>query len=139
MTPGEHIQWNAQHGLQEPTRDELRQDEYNMKKLAEIARRIDKHNIADEVVVERIRQDALWGEQNHDDGTHPALFEYEAAVAKNRCAHAARNNTLTWQLILDEEVKEAFAESNPDKLRAELVQVAAVATCWIEAIDRRSK
>lgn len=135
MTPGEHIQWNAERGLCEPTREELRRDA----RLAEIARRIHKHNIAEEVVVERIRQDALWGEQNHPDGTHPALFEYEAIVAKHRCAHAVRHGELTWQLILDEEVKEAFAESNPDKLRAELVQVAAVATCWIEAIDRRSK
>lgn len=33
---------------------------------------------------------------------------------------------------------EALAESDPARLRAELVQVAAVAVCWIEAIDRRA-
>lgn len=37
-----------------------------------------------------------------------------------------------------EEVLEAFAEADPDRLRAELVQVAAVATKWIQALDRRS-
>jgi hypothetical protein len=39
--------------------------------------------------------------------------------------------------VLDEEVWEAFAESDPAKLRAELVQVAAVAFRWIEALDAR--
>ncbi|MFI1165600.1 hypothetical protein ACH4UM_18790 [Streptomyces sp. NPDC020801] len=37
-----------------------------------------------------------------------------------------------------EEALEALAEDDPGKLRAELVQVAAVAVAWIEAIDRRT-
>jgi hypothetical protein len=36
-----------------------------------------------------------------------------------------------------EEVREAMAESDPAKLRVELVQVAAVSVAWIEALDRR--
>lgn len=40
--------------------------------------------------------------------------------------------------MLLEEVAEAFAESDDARLRAELVQVAAVAQAWIESIDRRS-
>lgn len=44
----------------------------------------------------------------------------------------------TWLLIALEEVFEALAESDPAKLRAELVQSAAVHVAWIEAIDRRS-
>ena len=36
-------------------------------------------------------------------------------------------------------VGEAFAESDPDKLRTELIQVAAVAVAWIESIDRNSE
>lgn len=43
----------------------------------------------------------------------------------------------TWRDILAEEFNEALAESDPDRLRAELVQVAAVAVNWVEAIDRR--
>jgi NTP pyrophosphatase (non-canonical NTP hydrolase) len=77
-----------------------------------------------EVEAERARQDEKWGEQNCHD------FE--------------------WVSILAEEVGEAAAEANEanfhfgknrgdfTKLRAELVQVAAVAVAWIEAIDRRS-
>lgn len=41
------------------------------------------------------------------------------------------------EAILDAEVCEAFDESDSKKLRANLVQVAAVAVNWIEAIDRR--
>lgn len=45
----------------------------------------------------------------------------------------------TWAHILVEEVAEAVeaAVVEPDNLRAELVQVAAVAMRWVEAIDAR--
>ncbi len=42
-----------------------------------------------------------------------------------------------WRDILLEEVFEALAEEEPKELRKELVQVAAVAAQWVEAIDRR--
>lgn len=45
------------------------------------------------------------------------------------------DDTCTWWLILREEVFEAAAEDDPAKLRAELVQVAAVALKMIDAID----
>jgi hypothetical protein len=54
------------------------------------------------------------------------------------CQSAADGGYLDWLHILREEVAEAFAESDPAKLRAELVQVAAVAVNWVEAIDRRA-
>jgi NTP pyrophosphatase (non-canonical NTP hydrolase) len=77
-----------------------------------------------EIKKERIRQDDKWGVQNCHD------FE--------------------WCSILTEEVGEvarAANEANFDSgknrgdfrsLRAELIQVAAVAAAWVEAIDRRS-
>lgn len=80
-------------------------------------------SINNELALERARQDNKWGEQNCHD------FE--------------------WVSILTEEVGEAAAEANEanftsgknrgdfTKLRAELVQVAAVSVAWIEAIDRR--
>jgi NTP pyrophosphatase (non-canonical NTP hydrolase) len=80
--------------------------------------------VLQEVLAERIRQDAKWGEQNGHD------FE--------------------WVSILTEEVGEAAQAANEANfrsgktrgdythLRAELVQVAAVAVAWIEAIDRRA-
>lgn len=89
-----------------------------------------------EVLAERQRQDAKWGEQNHPDDTS-VDDEPWADWAREDCDRAARDGKLTWRLILGEEVWEAFAETDPVKLRAELIQVAAVAVNWVEAIDRR--
>lgn len=87
---------------------------------------------------ERYAQDAKWGPQNYPDGTGISTQDRDMAAShKRKVDDAASNGTLTWRLILLEEVAEAFAENDPAKLRAELVQVAAVATAWIEDIDRR--
>lgn len=76
------------------------------------------------VVMERAKQDAKWGEQNHPD--------------------------LEWFAILMEEVGEAAqciseVHINPtdksdeyyDLLEYELIQIAAVAVAWVECIRRR--
>lgn len=93
------------------------------------------HRVGMEVLVERERQDDKWGEQNHPNGTGEDYAD-EASVARTRCDRATWNKELTWDLILLEEVYEALAESDPAPLRAELVQVAAVAQAWVEKIDR---
>jgi hypothetical protein len=96
------------------------------------------HTVLDDVLDERLRQEAKWGEQNHPDGTEASDSRIRfAEKCKQHCHEEARAGTLTWLDILQEEVAEARAESDPSKLRAELVQVAAVAVTWIEAIDRR--
>jgi hypothetical protein len=70
-----------------------------------------------EVAMERRAQDARWGEQNHEDPV--------------------------WALILGEEFGEAcqaalqHSSTDPTDLRAELIQVAAVAVAWVESMDRR--
>jgi len=101
--------------------------------------------IAD-VEQERLRQNAKWGEQNHPDGTGPDIrlldggrwsSEHVAGVFRHRRRYAAEHGVVTWQHILAGDVFEAFAETDPAKLRAELIQVAAVAVQWVEAIDRR--
>jgi len=69
-----------------------------------------------EVVNERERQEAKWGQQDH----HPAC----------------------WLVILTEETGEAckaVLERDLLQYRAELVQVAAVAVAGIEALDRALK
>lgn len=63
--------------------------------------------------MERMRQDAKWGEQNH----HPDH----------------------WRVILGEELGEMDKENlerNGDRYREELVQVAAVAVAMLESYDR---
>lgn len=89
-----------------------------------------------EIRDERFRQKVRWGEQNYPDGTS-IDNKFIADVMRERCEENAKNNKTTFMDILTEEVYEAFAESDPVKLRKELIQVAAVAVAWIEAIDRR--
>jgi len=90
-----------------------------------------------EIQAERDAQDSKWGEQNHPDGTGGGNSLAAAAGARMACQLAAADGTLTWRDVMREEVGEAFAETDPAKLRTELIQVAAVAAAWVEAIDRR--
>jgi hypothetical protein len=92
-----------------------------------------------DVVAERQRQEAKWGRQNHRNGTGFPGSENDAKFWRANCDQRHRNGTGTWLDILLEEVYEAAAEDDPQKLRAELIQVAAVAVSWAEAIDRRQQ
>ena len=114
--------------------------------------------VLNEVHAERLQQEDAWGEQNHPDGTGPkcdAIGEYAVAgeatgaiwgvndneelreAATERCQTKHDAGEGTWEHILTEEWAEALACDDPEALRHELVQVAAVAVAWIEAIDRR--
>lgn len=99
--------------------------------------------IIDEVIREREAQHAKWGEQNHPDGTGPNLVwaytgpaSYVRETARSECQRLSSEGLVTFADILIEEVAEALAEDDPYALRAELIQVAAVAAQWIEKIDR---
>lgn len=96
------------------------------------------NNVLGEVLAERVTQDAKWGEQNHPDGTGSASDALIRDQLRKQCDHAAELGECTWKKILHEEVYEAFAEKDPQRLREELIQVAAVAVAWVEAIDRRA-
>ncbi|MFE9234792.1 hypothetical protein [Cellulosimicrobium funkei] len=110
-----------------------------------------RSSVVDDVAAERVRQDAKWGVQNHPDGTGRAVRVLDPLVDPSRYTEAgwlatrakastdtaARGGSVTWRHILLEEVFEALAEDDPERLRTELVQVAAVAQQWAEAIDRR--
>lgn len=94
-----------------------------------------------ELDLERRAQDAQWGEQNHPDYSprrNLAQREGLRDMARRICDDAARAGLVTWAHILDEEIAEAYAETDPAKIRAELVQAGAVIVAWIECIDRRS-
>lgn len=73
------------------------------------------------------------------NGTGYAWQKHEAELSRMACQSAFSTGDGTWHAILHEEVAEAFAESDPARLRAELIQVAAVALRWIDAIDSRDQ
>ena len=95
--------------------------------------------VLEEVESERRRQHVKWGEQNHPNGTSWDAWVIQRDLAKAETDAAAREGEVTFRHILMEEVFEAFAETDPAKLRAELLQVAAVACQWVECLDRRAK
>jgi hypothetical protein len=86
---------------------------------------------------ERERQDAKWGEQNHRDGTGYA-YERDRTNYRKACQQADAEGVVSWIDILLEEAYEAAAETDPERLQKELIEVAAVAVQWFEAITRRS-
>lgn len=96
-------------------------------------------DVLDYVAEERLNQIEKWGEQHHEDGTGASGWEHAANLWKayNDNLVSLRGDT-DWTGILLEEVYEALAEADVEKLRAELIQVAAVAVAWVEDIDSRS-
>lgn len=93
--------------------------------------------VLEDVRAERYAQDVKWGEQNHPDGTGRPGDVWVADAARAQCQAAFAAGRGTWRDVLTEEFEEAMAETDPEKLRTELIQVAAVAVAWVEAIDRR--
>lgn len=79
--------------------------------------------VLQEVLAERVRQDEKWGEQNGHDFEWVSIMTEEVGEA----AQAANEANF----------KSSKTRGDYAHLREELVQVAAVAVAWIEAIDRR--
>lgn len=94
--------------------------------------------VLEDIATERDRQEERFGEQNHPDGTGGWYLGYRARAMRTMCDAATLAGCLKWRDVLLEEVYEALAESDPARLREELIQVAAVAAAWVEAIDRRA-
>lgn len=95
-----------------------------------------QYNILCEIIAERIRQDAKWGEQHWPDGT-AVDFKGTADRYRITCNNNFKDGTLTWADIAKEEFYEALAEVEWPKIRAEVIQVLAVLVAWIEDGDAR--
>lgn len=89
------------------------------------------------IIAERYRQIEKWGVQHHKNGTGSRLMAVQATRDRHLCEEAFAHGNGTWRHILQEEVSEAFAEDDPEKLAEELIQVAAVALSWWEDIARQ--
>lgn len=86
---------------------------------------------------ERVHQHARWGQQDLPDGTGLFGDDKQRDAAQAWCRLRATAGKLDFRAVLSEEVYEAFAETDDERLEAELIQVAAVAVQWVEAIRRR--
>lgn len=93
-------------------------------------------DFAQAVDAERQRQLEQFGDQRHRDGTSFANESW-AEHARATCQQAADEGAVSWAAILYEEFTEAMAEEDTDRLRTELIQVAAVCAAWILDIDSR--
>lgn len=108
--------------------------------------------VVHEVLKERARQDAKWGEQNHPDlspefdgaevgEVHEEMGVLLADDAKAQVERRARRGALGYADIALEEFAEAIeaaALRDTKALRTELIQTAAVLVAWVECIDRRT-
>lgn len=104
-----------------------------------VRRQQDTDDVLEDVSAERGRQFAKHGDQAHlPNGTGSWYDGVLARQARAATDAAAAAGTVTFRHILLEEVHEALAEGDDEALRAELIQVAAVAVQWAEAIDRRT-
>ena len=96
-----------------------------------------------EVIQERQRQHAKWGEQNLEsfELSQPLYSQREKLRARRHWndEHNSDGKPLTFKAILEEEFLEVICERDPARLRAELLQVAAVAIQWVEKLDREAK
>jgi len=92
------------------------------------------------IIQERARQDDKFGPVDHlrlPNGTGDGHAVNQLRYARQDYTWAEEAGTLTMGHILREEFWEAMTESDDDKLRAELIQVAAVCVKWCEIIDAR--
>ncbi len=123
--------------------------------------RTDKHfrsditnDVLSELMEERARQHAKWGDQNcpsldrvlleREGGCSPERMAEDYEIpgenrAKFLCQNRFRQGEGTWGHILIEEVSEAIACLGDEvAMREELIQVAAVTVAWIEYLDRKA-
>jgi hypothetical protein len=118
----------------------------------DIARFQVTQRVLNDVAAERGRQVRRYGDNDDlEDGTGPNVRwlgrycltesdpakQIELSVRSDYEEHERENGKPTWMHLVREEVAEAFAESDPTRLRAELIQVAALAVSWIEKLDAR--
>ena len=95
------------------------------------------NHIYEQIAAERKRQDEKWGEQNHPMLKMPFIAKILEERLKAMRKATEDKELVSWYTILEEEICEAFTETDPVKQREEMVQVAAVAVQIIEYLSRQ--
>lgn len=95
--------------------------------------------VLNEIDAERDAQEIKFPNQHLGlpDGTGKPGDAVNANYARAECQQAFDNGDGTWRHILEEEVRELYAETDPARLLAEAIQVSAVAAAWAEELHRR--
>ena len=91
---------------------------YSIGNVTTLELNMGKYSVMGDVMLERSRQDAKWGEQNHGHFTWLAVLGEEVGEA-NQAALKAHFGGKEWA-----------------HYREELIQVAAVAVAMVECLDR---
>lgn len=91
-----------------------------------VSNKVASSTAIDAVIAERKRQDAKWGQQNHDPQYWTGILMEEVGELAEAINETVFNNGP------DERAKGGYAN-----MRAEAVQVAAVAVAFVEMLDRR--
>lgn len=97
-----------------------------------------------EVLAERKRQDERWGQQNHPwDNYAEHVVRWGFVVfedqAKQLVDWLGKKDLIDYAGILTEEYLEAVNADSIERVREELIQVAAVAVAAVESIDRNGR
>jgi hypothetical protein len=81
-----------------------------------------------------------FGVQDYPDGTYPSMRAVSrATAARSEVEHARTAGTLTWALLMREEICEIRCESDPVRLQEELVDTIALLEEWLDAVRRRTR
>ena len=106
-----------------------------------------------ELDAERKRQTEKWGVQSYPSllpvllGKHPMTTGVRQCdayglppeiVARDAYERAVADGTVTWGHIFVEEVAEAFAATNREDMRTELIQALASGVQWLEDLDKKT-
>ena len=95
--------------------------------------------IIGDVILERMRQEKIWGPQSRPmGGANTIVYRLLADTHREACDLAAKAGTLTWRHVFLEEVYESFAEPEYPKFRAELIQALAVGFAILLDGDKRA-
>jgi NTP pyrophosphatase (non-canonical NTP hydrolase) len=83
-------------------------------------------HVLTDVVDERARQDAKWGQQNHDPAVWLAILTEEVGE-------------LAEAILYDHSGGDERDHTHSDSMRTEAVQIAAVAVQFVEYLDREAR
>lgn len=109
--------------------------------------------LIEQLLAERVRQDAKWGVQNHPfvfpgSQRDPEEYRKQAEFWKSLNDHRVRKQTergipadrnCAWDGIALEEINEALAEERPGLQYAETLQATAVLFTMMDKLDRDSR